>query len=217
MRRPRLGPEAPEAPAATSGDGAARRLSGARGAGLRAARRGGRCVRSVARSAAEARGPQCARRPPAPAAPPPVWVPARGPRGGACLSAAPPSPRAWRPLPGLPGLASQPRVDQDPRVAPFQYAPILSPAWPTLGPSQVPPPPILDGKSCFPKPGASQCQREEGKRSGEVVSGSQDPTRRMPYVPPRESGSLLVLPLCPHGACLQLTSAPRLCSTKRTM
>ncbi|XP_034872443.1 cysteine-rich tail protein 1 [Mirounga leonina] len=50
---------------------------GARGAGLRAARRGGRCVRSVARSAAEARGPQCARRPPAPAAPPPVWGPAR--------------------------------------------------------------------------------------------------------------------------------------------
>lgn len=63
---------------------------------------GGRCVRSVARSAAEARGPQCARRPPAPAAPPPVWGPARGPRGGASLLAAPRS---------TPGLASAPSVD----------------------------------------------------------------------------------------------------------
>lgn len=81
------------------------------GAGRKARRGGGgdsgddgsgRCVRSVARSAAEARGPQCARRPPAPAAPPPVWGPARGPRGGASLLAAPRS---------TPGLASAPRVD----------------------------------------------------------------------------------------------------------
>lgn len=72
-----------------------------------------------------------------------------------------------------PGVArpSEPRVDQDPRAAPFQYPPTLSPAWPTLGPSQGSPPPILEGKSCSSKPGASQYQREEGKRSGEVVSG----------------------------------------------
>lgn len=79
---------------------------GARGAGS-VRRGGGRCVRSVARSAAEARGPQCARRPPAPAAPPPVWGPARGPRGGASLSAAPQS--AEGPVPA-PRVAHRPRT-----------------------------------------------------------------------------------------------------------
>lgn len=85
----------------------------------------GRCVRSVARSAAEARGPQCARRPPAPAAPPPVWGPARGPRGGASLLAAPRctpsltsaygsgSPR--RPHPALPCPAPSPTQDSGKR------------------------------------------------------------------------------------------------------
>lgn len=71
---------------------------GTRGAGS-ARRGGGRCVRSVARSAAEARGPQCARRPPAPAAPPPAWGPARGPRGGASLLAAPRSAEGLAPAP----------------------------------------------------------------------------------------------------------------------
>lgn len=88
----------------------------------------GRCVRSVARSAAEARGPQCARRPPAPAAPPPVWGPARGPRGGASLLAAPRS---------TPGLASAPRVD-----LPASYRRVGIPVSPTFpfSPLAAPPP-----------------------------------------------------------------------------
>lgn len=105
VRRPRLGPAdpaAPRAPVATWGDGLAAAAPGGAGRGARARRGGGgRCVRSVARSAAEARGPQCARRPPAPAAPPPVWGPARGPRGGASLLAAPRSAEGLGPAPGV--------------------------------------------------------------------------------------------------------------------
>lgn len=81
-------------------------------------------MRSVARSAAEARGPQCARRPPAPAAPPPVWGPARGPRGGASLLAAPRS---------TPGLASAPSVDLPAsyRLVRIPVLPNSLPSWPT--------------------------------------------------------------------------------------
>lgn len=131
---------------------------------------------------------------------------------GQCLSR-PSIASGLAPAPGV-ALPRGPRVSQDPRVTPFQD-PHPSPAWPTLGPSQVPPPPILEGKSCFSEPEASQCQREEDKRSRVVVSAKlvpRAPTGGLPCVCP-ESRGLCCPSTVPPVGCLGLTGVPRLCST----
>ena len=92
MRRPRLGPAAPAALAATSGDGRAAAAPGGVGRGARlgaaAAAAAGAC--RAWRALRRRRGDRSARGArPRPQRHPPVWGPARGPRGGASLSAAP--------------------------------------------------------------------------------------------------------------------------------
>lgn len=144
MRRSHLGslalaaPIAPAAPAATSGDGGRRRHPGARALVLDA-RLGAAAATAATTAAAGAcgawrvlrrrRGDRSARGArPRPQRHPPVWGPARGPRGGASLLAAPRS---------TPGLASAPRVD-----LPTSYRRVGIPVSPTFpfSPLAVPPP-----------------------------------------------------------------------------
>lgn len=173
MRRPLPGPASPAAPAATSGDGAARRLPGARGAGRgapgSAARRQVRAERGALCGGGAGTAVRAA---PARARSATPRLGTRAGSAGRGQSLSRPSIAAGlAPAPGLPAPASRMWSPQRPPRRPSQYPLSRSPVWPTLGPSQVSPPPVLEGKPCFSKPGASQCQREEGKRSGE---GSQE-------------------------------------------
>lgn len=200
MRRPSLGPAAPEAPAATSGDGrasAARRGVGrGRGARRGGGSGGGRCVRSVARSAAEARGPQCARRP---QRHPPSGDP-RGVRGAGPVSLPPlDPPRAWRPLWGSPSL---------PPAGPVGVG------IPTAGPLPSPPPtapPADPGSWSSPLPrfwkgrSALRSHNTRGRKwrgSPRVVPGKPAPS------PHRET---IMCPLQRQGLCQSFPSAPREC------